>query len=287
MVGSRMKVAALVGAAAVTAVGFVSETRAALVAGVSLQGFLVTWDSATPDNILSGRAIGGLQANEHIIGLDFRPGTGTLYGLGSFNHIYTLDMSTGTATAVGGGMFTPALNGNNFGFGFNPMNDQIRVTSNADQNLRINPDTLAVSNDAVIRGAAGDEGAGANPNLVHLTYTNVAAGSSTFFGVDVGRDTLVTMADPNSGQITTVGALGFNATEYGGIDIGPDDVAYGAFLDQTLSASKFYRVNLTNGTTTEVGTIGGGSIITSMAVIPAPASLALLGLGVMTFRRRR
>ena len=101
---------------------------------------LLTWDSSSPNDIDTGVFISGLQQNESILGIDFRPLNGQLYGLGSTSRLYTINTSSGVATAVGG-QFSTLLSGFSFGFDFNPMADAIRVVSETNQNLVINPNT--------------------------------------------------------------------------------------------------------------------------------------------------
>src|SRR5207253_11128454 len=82
---------------------------------------------------------------------------------------------------------------------FNPVVDRIRVVSNADQNLRLNPnDGTLTAIDTNLAFAAGDPNQGANPNVVALAYTNnfAGAGSTTLFGIDDGIDSLVRQGSP-------------------------------------------------------------------------------------------
>ena len=44
---------------------------------------LVAFDSSSPSTLLTGVFLSGLQQNETIVGIDFRPATGQLYGLGT------------------------------------------------------------------------------------------------------------------------------------------------------------------------------------------------------------
>ena len=64
-----------------------SIANAEIVYGVTQKGFLVNWDSATPGTINGGSAIQGLQNNETLVGIDFRPATGELFALGSFSRL--------------------------------------------------------------------------------------------------------------------------------------------------------------------------------------------------------
>jgi len=260
--------------------------------GVTLQQFLVNWDSATPGDVRSGVAIQGLQANERALGLDFRPATGQLYALGSFSRLYTLNASTGRATPVGTG-FSPALNGSDFGFDFNPVVDRIRVVSDADQNMRLHPDTGVVvggAEDGMLAYGAGDPNFGTDANVVHAAYTNNVAGalSTTLFGIDTGLDVLVTQNPPNAGALNTVGGLGVDAVSFGGFDIsGATGIAYAVVRDLDHTASTFWTINLTTGQGTMVGEIDGGAIVTAMTVVPEPATLALLAAGVLGIASRR
>lgn len=284
--GYRCVVAAL---AAVS--GIAGAARAELVYGVTQTGFLASWDSTTPGTLLMGAAIQGLKTNEELVGLDLRPATGELYGLGSFSTLYRVDPMTGQATAVSAG-FTPALSGTSFGFDFNPTVDRIRNVSNADQNLRLHPATGAVAAvDGTLSYAAADPNFGANPNIVHAAYTNSFAGATmtTLYVIDSGLDVLAIQNPPNNGVLNTVGPLGADVTELGGFDIsGASGVAYLAIRDAQLARSTFWTVNLATGQATMVGEIGGGAIITAMTVVPGPGAPALAAIaGLAAARRRR
>src|SRR4030095_14815219 len=85
------------------------------------------------------------QGGENVLGIDFRPATGELYGLGSTSRLYRIGIANGAAVQVGAGPFSPLLSGTDFGFDFNPQSDRIRVVSDAEQNLRLNPDNGTIA----------------------------------------------------------------------------------------------------------------------------------------------
>ena len=74
-------------------------------------------------------------AGETVVGIDFRPNTGQLFGVGSTSRVYVINVVTGAATLVGAGAFTPVLSGMHFGVDFNPTADRIRCVGDAGHSL--------------------------------------------------------------------------------------------------------------------------------------------------------
>ncbi|MFU8828299.1 MAG: DUF4394 domain-containing protein [Phycisphaerales bacterium] len=250
---------------------------------------LVSWNLDTPGTFNTGLAITGLMPNEQIRGIDFRPATGELFAIGSFSNLYTLNTSTGEATAVGGGSFTPSLNGSRFGFDFNPTIDRIRVVSDTNQNLVLNPNDGTSSQMTPVFYAAGDVNEGQNPNIVGSSYTNSFAGATTtqLYGIDAGLNVLVTQAN-NAGTLETVGPLGVDITDMVGFDIdGSTNIGYAALQDANFSRSSFWSIDLSTGQATYIGDIGGGARIVAMSIIPTPGTAAVLALPLFAAARRR
>src|SRR6266540_5506650 len=75
------------------------------------------------------------------------------------------------------------LNGNSFGFDFNPVPDRIRLVSDGGQNIRLNPNDGTVANaapaDMPLAFAPGDQSGGQNPGLVGWDYTKNLQGATT------------------------------------------------------------------------------------------------------------
>lgn len=246
-----------------------------LVYGVTTANSLIRFNSTRPNTILNSVVISGLQVGENIVGIDFRPAAGELFGLGSTSRLYRINTVTGVATQVGSpGAFT--LNGAGFGFDFNPTVDRIRVTSDADQNLRLNPnDGALAAADANLAYAAGDPNAGQNPNIVASAYTNnfSASTTTTLYNIDANLDILVTQIPPNNGTLNTVGSLGINITAEAGFDIAAgSNTALAALQLVGAANSTLYAVNLATGSSVPVGPIGGGAIVRDIAIGRSTAS---------------
>ena len=162
----------------------ISQISAATIFGLTGTNQLVRFDSSTPGTVMTVGTITGTQVGENIVGIDFRPATGQLFGLGSNSRIYIISRTTAAATFVG--TLTTPLNGTNFGFDFNPTVDRIRIVSEADQNLRANPNDGTNLVDGTLAYAAGDANAGQNPNITAAGYTNSFGGATTtqLFDID-------------------------------------------------------------------------------------------------------
>ena len=133
-------------AGAVALAATVGTASAVPFAAVNSRNQFLTFDSATPQTVTTGKAITGLAQNESIEGIDFRPTTGVLYGLGSFGTVYTLSNLTGTGPVVATtAVSNVPINGTSFGFDFNPQADaaganSLRIVSDQNQNLAVNVD---------------------------------------------------------------------------------------------------------------------------------------------------
>ena len=165
---------------------------------------------------------------------------------------------------------------------FNPAVDRIRVTSDADQDLRLNPnDGSLTATDTPLAYAAGDAHVGANPNVVGSAYTNnfVGAVATILYDIDSALDTLVYQDPANAGQLHTVGNLGVDTTDNVGFDISQGTgTAYASLTVGTTTG--LYTINLASGASTLVGTIGNSTSLAGETVvdIAVPTATRLLNI---------
>jgi hypothetical protein len=221
------------------------------VAGAGIVNQFYIFDPTDPSNPTArvSRPLVGLQRNEAVAGLDFRPATGQLYALvlgsslrfGSAEpqlpastRLYTIDLGTGQITRVAD-LSIPLQFGRRHAFDFNPVADQIRIVTDEGRNLRVNPANGVVTEDSPI-----------NPSGVMISsaaYTNSFAGATTTSLYALGSNKLYQIDPPNAGTLVESG----NAPNNFLIDIGgTTNTAYTLESVPTVGFFGNYNVNTSN-----------------------------------------
>ncbi|NJR62577.1 MAG: DUF4394 domain-containing protein [Cyanobacteria bacterium CRU_2_1] len=245
--------------------------------GLTDRNTLIAIDANIPSQTKSIQ-VKGLDGT--LLGIDFRPRDGLLYGITDTNKIYTIDFNTG-ATKFVSTLSTPFNSGQLSGVDFNPVPDRLRVVGDNDQNFRIDVDRGAVADldpndgilgDRLLRYDPTDPNAAANASITAIAYTNSFSPSpdpnrrTTLYGIDTNLDILVRQGGlnfpdnpptPNEGRLFTIGNLGIDFAANSGFDIlaAPNGVS----LSFAVSNSTLYSIDLSTGAATNLGTIGDGS----------------------------
>ena len=207
-----------------------------------------------------------------LVGIDERPISGELYGVGNNSVVYRINPRTGVATGVAGtatAPFVTTLEGSLFGVDFNPTSPgggAIRIVSDTNYNNRVSPDTGAtgaMTPDADLNGASPPA------RIVHAAYDNSALNitqptSVEEYVLDSANDRIFVVNPPNGGVLTEPLDVSFNVTDVGGFDIFGNGLGY--VSTQVGSRSRLYSLDTETGQGQDLGTIRGTSTLTALAV---------------------
>ena len=224
---------------------------------LTADGKLACADTRRPSRVDRIGRITGLTTDTKLVGIDFRPATGALVGLGDQGGIYTIDPDTGAASNRV--QLSAPLSGTSFGVDFNPTVDRLRVVSDTGQNLRVNVDTGAATVDLALSG----------PGVTGVGYTNNDADpdtATTLYDIDTVNDQVSIQAPPNNGTLNPVGLLGVDTSTAVGFDVysdlddgTTDDVV--AFASLTVGGrAGLYEVDLFTGRVDHRGNFGVGVV---------------------------
>jgi hypothetical protein len=262
------------------------ETMFAVTAGLEL----IRFNTGQPGRILERKPLQGLASGDTLVGIDFRVARGVLYALSRQGLLYTVDTASGRLTRVGQGPLALPLSSQRFGFDFNPAADRIRVVGDNGFNLRLHPDTGAVVDgdpardgvqaDAALTYVKGDTNEGRSPQVLAAAYTYNKQDDklTTNYAIDSQQGTLVMqgsregaapVVSPNSGRLSTVGALGTGPLEDASFDIADlSNAAFAAVRTASEPRTRLLLVDLASGRTQALGTVGDGSPLLGIAVEP-------------------
>jgi hypothetical protein len=247
------------------AIGLKAQPASAEVAyAVTETNKLVRFDTSQAGQTVVGTITGN--GIEQILSIDFRPLNGRLYGV-SANNLYTINPFNAQASVVG--PLTTALAGN-VDMDFDPVSGLLRVVTDTNQNLRIDPESGTVTaTDTPISGVTG---------LAGLAFTNNFASPdrSTLFGIAPGTDQLARIGGVNqldggasqaAGVAIAIGGLTIDAAALTGFDIAANDNDAFAVLTPTGDTeSGLYQINLLSGAATFVRQVLVGERLRGLAL---------------------
>jgi hypothetical protein len=233
---------------------------------------LLRFSSDNPGR-LRARQITGLPPGVSIKGIDFRPASGDLYALGSDRVVYRLKPLTAIAVPEGKSFdLSPSiLTGANTGFDFNPTVDKIRVTSEARENIRLNPDdgTLLSVDTMLTPGDVQIVGSAYTNSSFTAFATRPTATELYAYDVSAGADRLWIQRPANAGTLIMPLPTGLRMRSSLGFDIaGASNVGWVAGTEEGRFRARLYRLDLSTGKTRSMGRIGDGSrTITGLAAV--------------------
>ena len=296
--------------------GFAIQNNSAGIPVVALSAdgtTLVRFDSAAPAT-LAGNAISGIVAGETLVGIDYRPLTGELYGLAvnaaaDTGTLYLLPVGGGAATAIGvpgsiafvsggGAVDLPA---GGYGMDFDPTVDRIRITTESGLNFRIDPTGAPVDGDVIAAGTNPDIAinglaTGASATAYTNSFGQLPGGPTTQYTLDSVSDTLF-IQNSSFGTLSAPHAVTLNGSpldfaSVNGFDIpsgvevaasGSPAFGFGLAALTVAGVTSLYAINLGSGAAIDLGAIGTGAAGLAGLSLGAPPALRSGSAGADSF----
>lgn len=269
------------------------ELRGKSVYAVDLANRLLLFGTESPETINRMVPITGLPALKRIVGIDFRPSNGKLYGVGNDSRVYVLDTLTGAATAVGPEPFTPAIDffEVHFGVGFDPKTERIRlIVAESAANYSISADDGTAVLETSVTFRSTDPNAGVTPTIAGLGFVPLSAGPSpilasatavgpgplagVLLALDADLGVLVMAIDPQTGEFDTVGPIDvvFDRCAELKVGVNSDGTVNIFAVILTAAGNLAVKLDALTGKATSVGVVADNdSPIQGIAWHPLPA----------------
>jgi len=236
--------------------------------GIDVAGTTLLRFDTTAPGTMTPVPVTGLLPGEALVGIDRRPATGALYGVGVIDtgaqdemRLYRIDPVSGAATRITTTPPPVPTDGNEYGVDFNPTVDRVRVVNDAHENARFNPNNGSLAgDDSNLTDAAVPE---SRPVKAIAYATNLpfglGSGATTVFGIGSGASELVTIGGyfqalaggANGGVVMNAQPLGVAAST--NVDLEISETAGTALMS---AGANLYNVNLATGVATLIGALG-------------------------------
>jgi uncharacterized protein DUF4394 len=259
---------------------------------------LGTGNPGTPTRIVP---ITGLPILKRIVGVDFRPSDGRLYGVGNDSRVYVLDTVTAAATPVAAEPFDPPIDifEVHFGMSFDPVSDRIRlIVAESGANYEIDPDDGTATLQAQVHYAATDPNAGATPSISGIGFAGASVPATLhassapslrggpcedlLYAIDADLAELVMSCDPDQGEFESIGPIAVAIARCSEIKVAPDGNIFAIVLAE--SGNLLLVLDRLTGHATSQTPVNDDSPIQTFGFVPeaGEASLRVLpavGLG--------
>ncbi len=206
-------------------------------------------------------------------GLAYDAGTDTLYLTStSLDSLWRLNYTTGQVTQVG-----------LYNVGTEVVMHGLEV-DNTGQLYGYSTNPASGARFFSINGSTGQATPISDPGWGGFGSMGFVAATNTMFIADTVGDRLLTI-DRLTGVATPVGL--FNVASQVGVGMAYDP-AFGMLAVNNSGTDALYSINLMTGNATLISNLTTGNILSLAFVIPAPGTVAVLGVGAaFCFRRRR
>lgn len=210
-----------------------------------------------------------VQIDGRLLGIDYRPGDGSIVGVTADHRILVIDHMTGAVTEKAVMNVTLPSTEGPVVVDFNPAADRLRFMTGT-TNHRVHPDTGEVTVDGALAFEATDMHAGEAPNIVAAAYINSYGKpeKTAMYDIDATIAGLIKQTAPNDGTLATIGKLGVALEGPVAFDIATD--AAGTNTAWLAANGGLHVVDLATGAVTGSWTITGtDQPVRDLTILPA------------------
>lgn len=211
-----------------------------------------------------------VQGVTRLLGIDYRPGTGTVIGVTDTQAIVAIDPATGTTTPMSQmNTLLTVAEGAAVIVDVNPAADRLRFMSGTN-NHRVNMETGEVTVDGALNFDAADANASATPMVVAVAYSNSYGKpeKTAMYDIDAGLNALLQQTAPNDGTLATIGSLGVTLDGPVAMDIGT--TADGTNTAYVAALGGLHRLDIATGAVSGTMPITGtDQPIRDITILPA------------------
>jgi hypothetical protein len=211
-----------------------------------------------------------VQGVTRLLGIDWRPGNGTLIGVTEAQAIVMIDPATGAVTELSKmNTMLPVAADSAVVVDVNPAADRLRFMSGT-VNHRVNMETGEVTVDKPLAFVAEDMHAGEAPNIVAAAYTNSYGKpeKTAMYDIDATISGLIRQTVPNDGTLAAIGKLGVALTGPVAFDVAT--TAEGVNTAWLAALGGLHTVDLSTGAVTASWAITGAEQpIRDLTILPA------------------
>ena len=194
---------------------------------VDLANRLLYFGTESPGVLSKIRKITGLPLLKRIVGIDFRPSNGRLYGVGNDSRVYVIDTATAVATPVSTTPFEPRIASFfdvHFGMGIDPRTERIRlIATESGGNWSIDLDNGTATLGKTARYGSGPH-AGRRVQIIGLDYRPTKPGAvgeqalraalstmgpceDLMYAINAEYAEIIGSCDPDEGDFTSLGPI--------------------------------------------------------------------------------
>jgi hypothetical protein len=231
---------------------------------VDLDGRLLTFGTGSTEQVSRATAIRGVPILHRIVGMDWRPADGRLYGVGNDSRVYVIDLEAATATPVSTQQFSPRVSlffDVHFGMAIDPDADKIRlISAESGVNWEIDPDDGTAVQLPSPRFAEGDANEGVTPRIAGMAYgpppssAALAPGATIptdcdrmLWAIDANVEWMMGSCDPDDWDFESLFEFGFAFAPCAEFAFDKDGNLFATLLDAVNGVNKLGKIDPDTG----------------------------------------